>query len=72
MLKLYRRIKNLWSLSKEPSVKDLLKKGYKVTDQFGNTYEGEGIQPISQAKPKMAQIIRRSTSVDNFLKNNDI
>ena len=32
------------------TIKQLLKEGYIVIDQFGNTYQGEGIQPQSKAK----------------------
>jgi hypothetical protein len=34
------------------SIKKLLKKGYVVTDQWGNVYEGRGIKPHSKAVAK--------------------
>lgn len=69
MLNIFKRLRNLWNLSGEPSIKDLLKKGYKVTDQFGNTYEGDGIEPHPQAKPNMAKIIRMRNPAQEALKN---
>lgn len=36
---------------KEKTIEQLLKEGYKVTDQQGNTYEGTGITPHPDAKP---------------------